>query len=177
MFQRGDSELQESEFHYQGCPQDGGKQIRVKSHDMLAYAHWAQRKCACARECGCFLVRTCVPCVYGKGVTVWDVSGKEKIVRPEIIQQSHCKTEFPPKWWLWSHYYQSKDIFIFVVDSNDRERMEECREELARFMSEDELQDCLANKQCPLMRSQRNWNSTNYHQTEHGMSYSSCRLL
>ena len=35
---------------------------------------------------------------YGKGVTVWDVSGKEKIVRPEIIQQSHCKTGFPPKW-------------------------------------------------------------------------------
>ena len=37
------------------------------------------------------------------------------------------------------------------MDSNDRERVEDCREELAMFMSEDELKECcvliLANKQ------------------------------
>ena len=42
-------------------------------------------------------------------------------------------------------------MIIFVVDSNDRERMDECRDELAMFLSEDELNDCclliLANKQ------------------------------
>ena len=46
-----------------------GKQIRVISQNTPTYAHWARRKCTCARECGCFLVRTCVPYVYGKGVT------------------------------------------------------------------------------------------------------------
>ena len=42
-------------------------------------------------------------------------------------------------------------MLIFVVDSNDRDRMEECKDELQRFLSEDELKDvCLlvmANKQ------------------------------
>ena len=40
---------------------------------------------------------------------------------------------------------------IFVVDSNDRERCEEAREELTRMLSEDELRDAVllvfANKQ------------------------------
>lgn len=52
---------------------------------------------------------------------------------------------------LWRHYYQKTDVLIFVVDSNDRERMEECRDELSRFLCEDELKNCcllvLANKQ------------------------------
>ena len=52
---------------------------------------------------------------------------------------------------LWRHYYQNTDVLLFVVDSNDRERMEECRDELSRFMVEDELKDCtilvMANKQ------------------------------
>ena len=38
-----------------------------------------------------------------------------------------------------------------MVDSNDRERIEECRDELAHFLSEDELKGCcllvMANKQ------------------------------
>ena len=37
------------------------------------------------------------------------------------------------------------------MDSNDQERMEECKDELWRFMSEEELKDCcllvIANKQ------------------------------
>ena len=40
---------------------------------------------------------------------------------------------------------------MFVVDSNDRERIEECREEIWRFLGEDELRECtvlvMANKQ------------------------------
>lgn len=40
---------------------------------------------------------------------------------------------------------------MFVVDSNDRERIGEVRDELWRFLAEDELQDCvvliMANKQ------------------------------
>jgi hypothetical protein len=43
---------------------------------------------------------------------VWDVGGQDKI-RP-----------------LWRHYYQNTQGIIFVVDSNDRERAEDAREEL-----------------------------------------------
>ncbi|XP_072105607.1 ADP-ribosylation factor 1-like [Mobula birostris] len=65
--------------------------------------------------------------------TVWDVGGQDKI-RP-----------------LWRHYFQNTQGLIFVVDSNDRERMNEAREELMRMLAEDELRDAvllvLANKQ------------------------------
>lgn len=65
--------------------------------------------------------------------TVWDVGGQDKI-RP-----------------LWRHYYQNTQGLIFVIDSNDRERMHESREELQRMLNEDELRDVVllifANKQ------------------------------
>lgn len=65
--------------------------------------------------------------------TVWDIGGQEKI-RP-----------------LWRHYYQHAAGVIFVVDSSDRDRIEDAREELATMLSEMELQDAvllvLANKQ------------------------------
>ena len=65
--------------------------------------------------------------------TVWDVGGQDKI-RP-----------------LWRHYYQNTQGIIFVVDSNDRERVEDARNELERMLSEDELRDAVllvfANKQ------------------------------
>jgi len=65
--------------------------------------------------------------------TVWDVGGQDKI-RP-----------------LWRHYFQNTQGIIFVVDSNDRERIEEAREELHKMVSEDELKDSIilifANKQ------------------------------
>ena len=52
---------------------------------------------------------------------------------------------------LWRHYYQNTDVLIFVIDSNDRERMPECCDELQRFLGEEELKDSfilvLANKQ------------------------------
>uniref|UniRef100_A0A2K6UJL1 ADP-ribosylation factor n=1 Tax=Saimiri boliviensis boliviensis TaxID=39432 RepID=A0A2K6UJL1_SAIBB len=52
---------------------------------------------------------------------------------------------------LWHHYFQSTQGLIFVVDSNDRERVNEAREELMRMLAEDELRDAVllvfANKQ------------------------------
>lgn len=54
---------------------------------------------------------------------------------------------------LW--YFQG---LIFVVDSNDRERIGEAREELMRMLAEDELRDAVllifANKQVSLMHNQ-----------------------
>jgi ADP-ribosylation factor protein 1 len=65
--------------------------------------------------------------------TVWDVGGQDKI-RP-----------------LWRHYYSNTQGLIFVVDANDRERMEKTRDELHRMLNEDELRDAVllvyANKQ------------------------------
>jgi len=65
--------------------------------------------------------------------TVWDVGGQDKI-RP-----------------LWRHYYQNTQGVIFVVDSNDRDRVGEARDELHRMLNEDELRESIllvfANKQ------------------------------
>merc|ERR1712130_526174 len=65
--------------------------------------------------------------------TVWDVGGQDKI-RP-----------------LWRHYFQNTQGLIFVVDSNDRERVAEASEELRKMLREDELRDAkllvFANKQ------------------------------
>ena len=65
--------------------------------------------------------------------TVWDVGGQDKI-RP-----------------LWRHYYQNTQGLIFVVDSNDRDRITDAREELTKILNEDEMRDVIllvfANKQ------------------------------
>merc|ERR1712232_573472 len=65
--------------------------------------------------------------------TVWDVGGQDKI-RP-----------------LWRYYYQGTQGLIFVVDSNDRDRVEDAREELMKLLDEDEMRDAVllvfANKQ------------------------------
>ncbi|CAF3360460.1 unnamed protein product [Rotaria socialis] len=63
-----------------------------------------------------FNVEQVSPC-RGVSFTVWDVGGQEKIRR------------------LWQHYYQGADGLIFVVDSNDHERMDEAREELHGILS------------------------------------------
>lgn len=64
---------------------------------------------------------------------VWDVGGQDKI-RP-----------------LWRHYYTGTQGLVFVVDSQDRERIEEAKHELHRILSDREMRDCLllvfANKQ------------------------------
>merc|ERR1712190_508223 len=52
---------------------------------------------------------------------------------------------------LWRHYYQGTQGLIFVVDSNDRDRAEDAREELMKMLNEDETRDAVllvfANKQ------------------------------
>ena len=52
---------------------------------------------------------------------------------------------------LWPIDFQNTQGIIFVVDSNDRDRISEAREELQRMLNEDELRDALllvfANKQ------------------------------
>jgi ADP-ribosylation factor protein 1 len=42
---------------------------------------------------------------------------------------------------LLRHYYQRCDALIFVVDSNDRERVGEAAEELEKILREDEMRD------------------------------------
>eukprot|EP00746_Dinoflagellata_sp_MGD_P140515 gnl/MRDRNA2_/MRDRNA2_73747_c0_seq1.p1 gnl/MRDRNA2_/MRDRNA2_73747_c0~~gnl/MRDRNA2_/MRDRNA2_73747_c0_seq1.p1 ORF type:complete len:208 (+),score=31.92 gnl/MRDRNA2_/MRDRNA2_73747_c0_seq1:64-687(+) len=65
--------------------------------------------------------------------TAWDVGGRDKS-RP-----------------LWRHYYQNTRAVVLVVDSNDRDRIEEVRKELHMMHNEDELRDAVllvfANKQ------------------------------
>ncbi|OIR58610.1 MAG: ADP-ribosylation factor Arf1 [Amphiamblys sp. WSBS2006] len=65
--------------------------------------------------------------------TMWDVGGQDKI-RP-----------------LWRHYFQNTQGLIYVVDSNDRERIDDAKDELMKMLGEDELKDAVllvfANKQ------------------------------
>ncbi|KAJ3278704.1 hypothetical protein HDU76_009789, partial [Blyttiomyces sp. JEL0837] len=65
--------------------------------------------------------------------TVWDIGGQDKIRR------------------LWKHYYQNCQGIIFVIDSQDRDRILEARDELEKLLSDDELRDAalliFANKQ------------------------------
>lgn len=65
--------------------------------------------------------------------SVWDVGGQEKI-RP-----------------LWRHYYVGTQGLVFVVDSADRERIDEARIQLHRIINDREMQNAVilvfANKQ------------------------------
>jgi integrase len=58
---------------------------------------------------------------------------------------------------LWRHYYQNTQGIIYVVDSNDRERVDEAALELSKLLREDELRDAvvlvLANKQVYYQRT------------------------
>ncbi|KAF2068713.1 hypothetical protein CYY_009965 [Polysphondylium violaceum] len=64
---------------------------------------------------------------------VWDIGGQDKIRA------------------LWRHYYQNTQGIIFVVDSNDRERIQDAHLEFQKLLIEDELAHCpilvFANKQ------------------------------
>ena len=53
--------------------------------------------------------------------TMWDVGGQDKL-RP-----------------LWRHYFSNTDALIFVVDSNDRDRVDKARDELHRMLHEEDL--------------------------------------
>ncbi|KAM9993024.1 hypothetical protein ACTFIY_010483 [Dictyostelium cf. discoideum] len=66
-------------------------------------------------------------------MTVWDVGGQHKIRA------------------LWKHYYQGSNAIIFVIDSTDRERIDEVKEEIDNLLFQDELKGIqiliFANKQ------------------------------
>ena len=53
--------------------------------------------------------------------TVWDVGGQTKI-RP-----------------LWQHYFENSDAVIYVVDSSDKNRFEESKEELDYVLKDDRV--------------------------------------
>eukprot|EP00618_Florenciella_parvula_P026092 CAMPEP_0119480728 /NCGR_PEP_ID=MMETSP1344-20130328/9406_1 /TAXON_ID=236787 /ORGANISM="Florenciella parvula, Strain CCMP2471" /LENGTH=189 /DNA_ID=CAMNT_0007515065 /DNA_START=88 /DNA_END=657 /DNA_ORIENTATION=+ len=65
--------------------------------------------------------------------TMWDVGGQAKIRA------------------LWKHYFIGTDALIFVVDSNDRERVGQARDELMALLNDEELRNAsllvFANKQ------------------------------
>lgn len=69
----------------------------------------------------------------GLTFTIWDVGGQDKIRM------------------LWKHYYQNTDGIIFVVDSNDKDRIKLSEEVLKLMLGEEELKNSalliMANKQ------------------------------
>lgn len=79
-----------------------------------------------------FNVETVTP-VKGVTFTVWDVGGQDKI-RP-----------------LWKHYFNNTEGLVYVVDSSDRARINESRDELKWILDSDEMRGVpvvvLANKQ------------------------------
>ena len=54
--------------------------------------------------------------------TVWDVGGQDKIRK------------------LWSYYYKNTNALIFVIDSNDGGRVNECKEEFLHLANSKELE-------------------------------------
>ncbi len=53
---------------------------------------------------------------------------------------------------MYRHYYENTQALLFVIDSNDRDRIDEALDELKKYViNEDQLKDCviavLANKQ------------------------------
>ena len=77
--------------------------------------------------------------------TVWDVGGQDKVRgvgegawKMFKISSMHdtslrCPAQIRP---LWRHYFQNTQGLIFVVDSNDRDRVGEARDELHRMLNE-----------------------------------------
>ena len=57
--------------------------------------------------------------------TVWDLGRQDKIIP------------------LWRHYNENTQGLIFVVDSNDRDRINEARNELHSLLGEDVLRDAI----------------------------------
>ena len=58
----------------------------------------------------------------GFKLNVWDIGG-QKAIRP-----------------YWKNYYENTDGLVFVVDSSDEERLNECVEELNSLLVEENLQ-------------------------------------
>ena len=69
----------------------------------------------------------------GMSFVVWDAGGQDKI---------RC---------LWKHYFKGCDVLLFVIDSADKERFEEAREELWAILENESMKGVplivIANKQ------------------------------
>lgn len=69
----------------------------------------------------------------GFKLNVWDIGG-QKAIRP-----------------YWRNYFESTDGLVYVIDSADRKRVDECGMELAQLLEEEKMQGVpvlvLANKQ------------------------------
>ena len=52
---------------------------------------------------------------------IWDLGGQEKIRL------------------IWHHYFSGSDAIVYVVDSSDREKLADAREELAKILQSKEL--------------------------------------
>jgi small GTP-binding protein len=59
-------------------------------------------------------------------LTIWDIGGQEKLRR------------------LWNHYFLNTDLLIYVIDSNDRGRLETSSEELHYILNNDLLSELKA---------------------------------
>jgi small GTP-binding protein len=59
--------------------------------------------------------------VQGMNITAWDVGGRSNIRG------------------LWRHYYTKTEGIVFVIDANDRDRIEEVAEQLKRLLTEEQL--------------------------------------
>ncbi|XP_061181639.1 uncharacterized protein LOC133190172 [Saccostrea echinata] len=79
-----------------------------------------------------FNVETVSP-IKGVSFTVWDIAGQDRFRQ------------------LWRYYYQATEGLVYVVDSNDRERIAEAREELFGILQCEEMRGVpvviIANKQ------------------------------
>jgi ADP-ribosylation factor protein 1 len=123
--------LQEKQRHFINSNSEKSLQrVRVFRNCLLLCSHFSCPLSSAVPTIG-FNVET----VQYKNVnfTVWDVGGRGGTRA------------------LWRHYYQNTQGVIFVVDSNDRERISEAEEQLHKLVNESELMDAsilvLANKQ------------------------------
>ena len=68
----------------------------------------------------------------GQNFTLWDLGG-------------------PKARALWSHYFQNANAIIFVIDSTDKDNIEDAKEEISKLINEEELKGCtflvMANRQ------------------------------
>jgi len=106
-------------------------------------------------------------CWKNLNLSVWDAGGQEKIRR------------------LWRHYFYNVEGLIYVIDSNDRARVDEARDELHSLLNENDIKNSkilvFANKQdLPnSMRLQEISRKLNLHQLPNSRKWfiqSSCAL-
>uniref|UniRef100_A0A6N2KDX2 ADP-ribosylation factor n=1 Tax=Salix viminalis TaxID=40686 RepID=A0A6N2KDX2_SALVM len=141
--------------------------IGICSHKLFTYY---DTKMASGLSCSSLVLHIIPLCLDGTGFnvetvmyknisfTVWDVGGQQKVQALEFAECFHnklrsrfeCLTAKQIRH-LWRHYFQSAHGLIFVVDSNDRRRISEARNELHCILSYIELKDAMllvfANKQ------------------------------